>query len=58
MKNIDYDENDNRIRTADVCATHGEYWGCLAKRLDDDGQTAWGVPGVQHLSKASRGANR
>lgn len=61
MKNIDYDENDDRIRTRDCCPTHGEHDGCFAKRLAErssfvEGYTgaleAWGPVGVWHFSKA------
>lgn len=59
MKNTHHDEDDNRVRTLDVCAIHGEYIGCLAKRLSADGESAWGDPGTQYLSKFSReGAQR
>ena len=43
---VDYDENDNRIRTREKCRyCRAERYGCFAKRLDSDGQPAWGPPG-------------
>ncbi len=49
---IDRHENDDRIRTVEVCPEcQGKRYGCFAKRLDDEPddrgeRTAWGVPGV------------
>ncbi|HEX8795478.1 MAG TPA: hypothetical protein VF765_31225 [Polyangiaceae bacterium] len=42
----DLDLNDNRTRTRETCATcQRRFFGCLAKRLDEDGNEAWGPVG-------------
>lgn len=40
-------ENDNRVRTLDICRRCGTpRYGCQAKRLDGDGGESWGKVGV------------
>ncbi len=40
------DENDDRIRVVQRCGRcEDERYGCFAKRLDDEGRTAWGPVG-------------
>jgi hypothetical protein len=58
MTELRRDENKDRIRTLESCPTHGEHYGCFAKRLDDEGRTAWGVPNVWHFSKPQREVSR
>jgi hypothetical protein len=38
-------ENDNRIRTLDFCECGARRSGCYAKRLDNNGEAAWGPVG-------------
>lgn len=49
------DENDNRVRTHDVCACGATRSGCYAFRYDANGDPAWGTPGKWHydVSEAS-----
>jgi hypothetical protein len=41
------DCNPNRDRTVDVCACGAVRYGCIAHRLDDWGEKAWGEVVVQ-----------
>jgi hypothetical protein len=41
------DDNEWRTRTLDKCECGAHRSGCLAKRLDNWGEAAWGPVGVQ-----------
>jgi len=42
-------ENDNRIRTKEVCVCGAWRYTCLA--LADDGYQSWGFPGVLYIGE-------
>lgn len=55
-REVNRDENANRTRTGDTCVCGAYRHGCLAKRLDEEGRTAWGPVGKQWYSIKEGGA--
>lgn len=44
---VNRDDNDDRIRTKDLCSCGVVRYGCLAKRFDSEGFPSWGEVGIQ-----------